>query len=254
MDRQIGAQFYTLRETLKTVEDFEETCRRVKEIGYKIVQISGTPLKAADMRPILDKYGLKVVTTHRVFEDFLKDLDEIIAYNKTLGCELCGIGGMPTEYRGSKEGIDRFIKAVNEVAKKLRAAGMYFGYHNHAFEFIKYDGKCIMDRLIEETDPDNVCFIVDTYWIQVGGRNPVELIHKMGKRAMAIHYKDVKATLDNTAEMAEVGEGNLNWGEITKACDEAGSRWALVELDRCKRDPFDAMKISYDYLTSIGFN
>ena len=58
MNRQIGAQYYTLREHIKTIEDFDETCRKVKENGYQIVQISGTPLKAADMKPILDKYGL----------------------------------------------------------------------------------------------------------------------------------------------------------------------------------------------------
>ena len=45
MDKRIGAQYFTLREFIQTVEDFEETCRKVSEMGYKIVQISGTPLK-----------------------------------------------------------------------------------------------------------------------------------------------------------------------------------------------------------------
>ena len=126
MNRQIGAQYYTLRDFAKTIEDFDETCRKVKEIGYKIVQISGTPLKAAEMKEVLDKYDLKVVTTHRGFDDFKNNLAEIMDYNRTLGCELCGVGSMPGEYR-SAEGIVQFIKETNEIAKELKKEGLLFG-------------------------------------------------------------------------------------------------------------------------------
>lgn len=253
MDRQIGAQYYTLREYAKTVEDFEKTCKKVAEIGYKIVQISGTPLAAADMKPILDKYGLKVVVTHRGYDDFRDHIEEIIDYNKTLGCEICGIGAMPGVYRESSENLSEFIEGINKAGEILRREGLYLGYHNHAFEFAKLDGKFIMDRLVEETNPENVKFIVDTYWLQVGGMNPESFIRKLGERAMAIHFKDLKANADNTTEMAEVGEGNLNWDGIIEACDEAGAKWALVEQDTCKRCPFESLKMSYDYLTTKGF-
>jgi len=253
MDRRIGAQFFTLRDFIKTVEDFEETCKKVAEMGYQIVQISGTPLKAADMRPILDKYGLRVVVTHRSYDDFRDNLEEIIDYNKTLGCELCGIGIMPEQYRQDNEGVTEFIAGINKAAKLLKEEGLYLGYHNHACEFAKFDGQMIMDRLIEETDPESVQFIVDTYWLQVGGMNPESMIKKLGKRAMAIHFKDLKANGDNSTEMAEVGEGNLNWDEIIKACDEAGAKWALVEQDVCQRSPFESLKMSYDYLAAKGF-
>lgn len=253
MNRQIGAQYYTLREHIKTIEGFDETCRRVKEIGYQIVQISGTPLKAADMKPILDKYGLQVVVTHRAYDDFVEHIDEIIDYNKTLGCPLCGIGSMPKKYCESREALEEFIAGINHAAGELKKEGLYLGYHNHAFEFVKLDGRFIMDYLIEETDPEQIKFIVDTYWLQVGGMNPAEYIKKLGNRAMAIHFKDLKAKTDNTVTMAEIGEGNLNWDEIIQACDEAGAQWALVEQDRCERDPFESMKISYEYLTKKGF-
>ena len=253
MDRQIGAQYFTLRDFAKTIEDFDETCRKVKEIGYKLVQISGTPLGATEMKEVLDKYGLKVVTTHRSFDDFLNNLEEIIEYNKTLGCELCGVGAMPARYRDSEEGVNQFIKEMNEVAAKIKEAGMCFGYHNHAFEFVKFDGKFIMDRLIEESDPDAVNFIVDTYWLQYGGVNPAKFIKKLGERAMAIHFKDFKIVPGGKIEIAEVGEGNLDWDEIIAACDEAGAKWALVEQDSCDDNPFTCIKTSYDYLKTKGF-
>lgn len=253
MDKRIGAQYYTLREYATTLEAFEETCSKVSEIGYKLVQISGTPLGAAEMKEVLDRYGLEVVTTHRSFEDFQKDLGEVMNYNRTLGCKLCGIGSMPTWARESGENLSRFICEANEMADRLGEAGMYFGYHNHAFEFAKIDGVFIMDRLIEETDPRNFQFIVDTYWLQVGGMNPAAFIRRLGSRAMAIHFKDLRANVDNTTEMAEIGVGNLDWDGIIEACEEAGAKWALVEQDICRHSPFECLKISYDYLTGKGF-
>ena len=127
MDKRIGAQFYTLREYTRTISDFEETCRKVRDIGYQIVQISGTPLRAAEMKKVLDAYGLEVVTTHRSFDDFQDNLEEIMDYNRTLGCELCGIGSMPGWARESGENLGRFLKEAGQIAARLRKEGLYFG-------------------------------------------------------------------------------------------------------------------------------
>ena len=253
MNRQIGAQYFTIREFIKTIEDFEESCKKIKEMGYKIVQISACPLDAKDMKKVLDKYDLKVVVTHRAFADFLNNIEGIIDYNKTLGCEICGLGSMPLEYRNDAEGIEQFVKDVNMVAAKLKEVGLYFGYHNHEFEFVKYDGKSIMDRIIDGTDKEAVRFIVDTYWLQYGGKNPAAFIRRLGERAMAIHFKDFKVDLKRNIAMAEIGEGNLDWDDIIAACDEAGAKWAIVEQDICQRNPFDCLKTSYEYLKTKGF-
>ena len=194
-----------------------------------------------------------MVVTHRAYDDFVEHINEIIDYNKTLGCEICGIGSMPVYCRDNIEHLNGFITGINKAGKLLLEEGLYLGYHNHAFEFTKMDGKMIMDRLIEETDSEAVRFIADTYWLQYGGINPECHIKKLGKRAMAVHFKDFKITLPNTIEMAEIGQGNLNWDGIIEACEEAGTRWVLVEQDVCQRNPFESLKMSYDYLTAKGF-
>lgn len=256
MDRRIGAQLYTVREHMQTIEGFDETCKKIKEIGYQLVQISGTPLKADEMRCVLEQYGLQVVTSHRGFDGFLENLDEIIDYNRTLGCTLCGIGSMPWGIRGNPEEINQFIKDADRVSKELKNAGMQFGYHHHAFEFARLGGARVMDRLIAETDPDAFHFIVDTYWLQVGGVNPADFIRNLGDRAEAIHFKDlsINPEKDFAQEMAEVGEGNLDWDSIIAACEAAGAKWALVEQDTCKGDPFEDLKKSYGYLKCKGFH
>ena len=72
---------------------------------------------------------------------------------------------------------------------------------------------------------------------------------------MAIHFKDLRINpeKDFTQEMAEVGEGNLDWDTIISACRKAETKWALVEQDTCPGDPFESLKISYDYLMKKGF-
>ena len=257
MDKRIGAQFYTIRDHIQTIEDFEKSCKRISEIGYKMVQISGTPLKAKPMREILDKYNLEVVTTHRSYDDFVNKTEDIIEYNKTLGCKLCGMGIMKMELAHSNAGIDKFLKSAEVFCSELKKEEMYFGYHNHSLEFLKNDGKLVFDRLVEETDSDIFRFIVDTYWLQVGGKNPADVITALGKRAMAVHFKDYRVHRENMCEsrICEVGQGNLDWDGIIEACDNAGVRFALVEQDTdwVNNDPFEAMKMSYNFLSEKGF-
>ena len=85
--------------------------------------------------------------------------------------------------------------------------------------------------------------------------DPADFIRNLGERAMAIHFKDYHISPEKSfgVEMCEVGEGTLKWDELIQACDEAGAKWALVEQDICHRDPFESMKMSYDYLTTKGF-
>ena len=84
----------------------------------------------------------------------------------------------------------------------------------------------------------------------------MKFIKKLGNRAMAIHFKDLKINLEGNVEIAEVGEGNLDWDEIIAVCDEAGAKWALVEQDKLwiDNDPFKALSVSYDFLREKGFN
>lgn len=255
MDKRIGAQLFTIRDFMTTIEDFDASCKKIKDMGYKIVQVSGTKLPAKPMKEVLDKYGLETVITHRAFPDFIADVNEVIEYNKILGSGICGLGMMPREYFDSKESIMQFVKEIKPVCEAVKAAGLTFAYHNHAAEFIKLGGKHIFDYLAEETDPDIFNFTVDTYWCEAAGIDSAELIEKLGKRAIVIHYKDLAVTHESwrVPEMAEVGNGNLNWDKITAAAEKAGSKYAVVEQDICPADPFDSLKMSYDFLTTKGF-
>ena len=54
--------------------------------------------------------------------------------------------------------------------------------------------------------------------------------------------------------MEPIGVGNINFDRIFEAAEKAGTRYMLVEQDNCNgMDPFDCLKISYDYLKACGF-
>ena len=252
MDKRIGAQLYTVRDFTQTKEDFDSTLKKLSEIGYKTVQISAIGnIPAKDLKEVCDKYNILPICTHRGYDEYMNNLDFSIEFHKTLGCKVAGLGCFPNLWGStSLDEITKFITDMNKVAAEFKKHGMSFAYHNHNLEFVKFEGKYMMDYLIEYGDFD---FIVDVYWLAAAGINPADFIKKLGKRAKILHFKDLKVVPGDDRQIAEVMEGNLDWDSIIEACEEAGSEYAFVEQDTCQRDPFESLKISYDNLKTKGF-
>lgn len=243
----VGAQLYTLREKIETEQGVIDTFSRLREMGFTHMQVSGmkAPISPARLREIADENGLQIVLTHTDPNRIRTDTLGVIRDHEIMGCTHVGIGCRPSEYKETAEDYRRMIADFTPAAKLLHEHGMVLHYHNHAFEFQRMDGaKTGFDILTTETDPDLWQFTVDTYWVQVGGRNPATVIESLSGRVSAVHIKDL-TMVDNTQRMAAVGEGNLDFAAIMAACQQAGTQWALIEQDDCYgRDPFDEMGIS----------
>ena len=249
MDKMhIAAQLYTLRDFLKTPEDIEKTLKKVKEIGYSSVQVSGMgPIDPCRLKDIVDKLGIMICVTHISPDRLRNDLDNVIKEHKLWDCSFVGLGSMPGEYRKGSEGYRLFIREFSDIAERIADSGLQFVYHNHKFEFEKYDGITGLEILLSETDPAAFGFELDTYWVQAGGANPVDWIRKVKGRMAVVHLKDM-AIVDDQQVFAEIGEGNLDWPAIIKACRDTGVQWYAVEQDICRQDPFKSLEISFKYL------
>lgn len=252
----VAAQLFTIREFAKTPEDLDKSMERLKGIGYNAVQVSGIgPMDHQQVKDIMDKHGLTICATHISFEKMKEDLDDVIYQHKLWDCKYVGVGSMPEEYRTSKEGYIAFAREASEIGKRLADEGLQFFYHNHHFEFVKFDGVLGMDILLNESDPEVFGFEIDTYWVQVGGCNPVDWINKVAGRMQIVHFKDMAIEKEGYKPiMAEVGEGNLNWPAIIEACTKTNVEWAAVEQDICQRDPFESLEISLKNLKELGLN
>ena len=247
---KIGAQLYTVRNACKTPEAVAETLKRVADIGYRYVQISGVcQCDPTWLRAELDKNGLSAPLTHVPEAQILENTEALIAEHDILGCKHIGIGGfkfvpsIPERYK-------EFCTLYKPAAAKIAAEGKYFMYHNHAAEFQKLDGKTILARLAEDFPAELMGFTLDTYWVQVGGGDPADWLTRLAGRVPCIHLKDYAFG----AVMSVVGEGNINFDRVFAAAEAAGTEFMLVEQDSCgEDDPFDCLKRSYDFLHARGF-
>lgn len=255
MDKMtLAAQLYTLREHLKTPEDIKKSLKRVKQMGYNAVQVSGVgPISPESLKGITDELGLRICATHISYDRLKQDLDSVLREHKMWNCHYVGLGSMPEKFRENKDGYLAFIKELNEIAKRIHNEGFQFVYHNHNFEFEKFDGITGYELLLNNTDTEAFGFEMDTYWVQAGGGNPVEWINRLEGRMEVVHFKDMTVK-GYTSLFAEIGEGNLNWPAIIDACRKTGVKWYAVEQDICRRDPFDSLKISFEYLKNYFIN
>ncbi len=258
---RIGAQFYTVKDFTKDLKSFDETLKKVADIGFKTVQISGTcDFNAAWLRDKLKEYGLKCVLTHTAPDKLINATEYVIEDHRTFGCDHIGLGAMPYLWN-SEVSMEKVVSDFKEtfipVAEKIRDAGMHFMYHNHDLEFTKTpDGKrTYYDVLIDEIDPSLMGFTVDTYWVQAGGEDPADMIRRLKGRCSKVHFKDYKILRggDPALRLAACGDGNLNFEKIAEACEYAGVEDILIEQDNCYgEDPFECLERSYKYLKSLG--
>ncbi len=250
----IGAQLYGLREFTKTPEDFSETLKKVADMGYTCVQVSGTcPYEGEWLAEALKSAGLTCGLTHYSFDEMKADTKAVVEKHKKFGCKYIGIGCMPNSgERADKSYWKKFSDEAIPVARAMKENGAYLMYHNHDFEFENIDGECIWDYLTQTIPADIMGLTVDTHWVATGGRDIIETLNSVKDRIPCVHFKDT-VIVDKERRFAPVGHGILDFPKIIETCLDLGVEYAFVEQDNCYgEDPFACMKKSYDYLSSMG--
>ncbi len=245
----LGAQLYTVSSFCKDLDSFSETLKKIADIGYTTIQASGVcDYEPEWLRDELNKNGLKCVLTHKSIEA-LQDAKKICEEHRVFGCKNIGLGFYG--YNGDEERwtYENFKKTFLPIARTIKENGGYFMYHNHEQEFMKIDGKTVLQKIAEDFPADELGFTLDTYWVQAGGANPADYLEMLSGRVPCIHLKDFAYG----KKMAVVGEGNINFEKVVAAAEKAGTEYLLVEQDDCYgEDPFECLKRSFNYLKAMG--
>lgn len=245
---QIGAQLYTVRHYMQNESDMEQALARIAEIGYKAVQVSAIgPIGSERFKELTDQNDLTICAAHYSYDQFTQDLDSIIREQQIWGSRYAGLSTLPKALRADRTGYETFVTTFNPIARELNQAGIKFCYHNHYSEFERFGERRGIDILFEDTDPEAFHFILDTYWIQYAGGNPARWIERAKDRNGVLHLKDL-AIINHEQNYAPVGHGNLDWEEILQIARTHGVKWYVVEQDETEGDPFEALRLSYDYL------
>ena len=246
---QVAAQLYTVREYTQTPTALAAALTKIRRIGYRAVELSALgPIAAGELVKLLSDAGLTCCATHEDSAKLLAEPGAIAERLQDLGCRYVAYpypSGVKLETIAN---VRRLAARLNAAGKVLHEAGMVLAYHNHSLEFRRFNGQLMLEVLYDETDPRYLQAEIDTYWVQHGGGDAAGWCRRLRGRLPLLHLKDYTVTPENQPTFAEVGAGNLNWKEIVAEAAEAGCKWYIVEQDVCPRDPFESLRISFEYL------
>ncbi len=272
-----GIQLWTVKEDL--AKDTLGTLKALSEYGYKQIEsFQGEKgifwgLTPADFKKYMDDLGMNLFSSHcnpdytikpETEEEFKKLADDAAGIGmKYLINPFLGSLKTAEEWKKAAEGLNR----QGEIAKN---AGLRVAYHNHHFEFIKFDdGTSPEQILFEGTDPALVDFEFDLYWVVKAGEDPEAWMKKHSGRIKLCHVKDVyKDEKVKELEQVEkspdpfwpigastiVGTGKIDFPKILKTAKENGAEYFVVEQERFDNTtPLDAAKADAEYMKSFKF-
>ena len=233
---EIGLQLYSLRGQM--AKDPLGTLDEVKLFGVKTLELAGTySLTPEEFRKQLDTRGIKAVSGHFPYERFRDDPEGIAHDAKILGLKYAGCAWIPHagpfDEKTCREGIAVFNKAGAVLAKH----GLIFFYHAHGYEFQPYQGGTLFDLMMSGTNPKQVNFQMDVFWMVHAGQDPVKLLEKFGRRWQLLHLKGMRegtptglltGHTDVTNDVA-VGTGKIDYAPVLRAAKKVGVKWFIIE-------------------------
>lgn len=264
--KEIAVQLYSVRSLIgafgNNASDYKPLLDTLAGMGYTAIEAAsysdgklyGTD--PAQFKADVEAAGLKVLSSHcnkylsekeiksGDFSESLKWWDQCIAAHKAAGMEYLVMPylGVPSTVKELQAYCDYF----NQVGKKCKENGIKFGYHNHAHEFQKVEGKEVMyDYMLQHTDPELVFFEMDVYWTVIGKASPVDYFKKYPGRFKVLHIKDER----------EIGQsGMVGFDAIFKNAGTAGVENIVVEVERYSYDDVArSIRESIDYLEAAPF-
>jgi sugar phosphate isomerase/epimerase len=250
----IGLQLYSVRNLLP--KDFNGTLEKLAAAGYREVEAAGYFDKtAADFGNALHKAGLKCISTHHQLTQLKTQFDQLIEYGQALGleyiiCSWAGVHRDPTRTGDLNLDDWRYVAdQFNEIGRKVKAAGMTFGYHNHIIEFGKENGVVYFDELLKRTDPKYVVFEMDCGWVVAGGHNPVEYLSKFPERFPMLHVKDMLKLPDGKPRNVVMGKGLIDYKPIFRAA--TGLKHYFIEQEEFEGDPMTELREDADFMKKL---
>ncbi|WNS41786.1 sugar phosphate isomerase/epimerase [Paenibacillus sp. MMS20-IR301] len=249
---QVGIQMYTLRD--QSEQDFLGTLAKVAEMGYGAVEFAGYfGVPAGELRRTLDKLGLKAPSAHvgldfSSLDNMEKALSQEIEYAAELGLQYIITPAAPLPENPSAEDVAAVVPFLEKASAMVRAAGMKYGYHNHAYEFQQVDGKAIIDIWLEQIPGEHMLAEFDLGWVYRGGARPVDYVTRYAGRVPLVHIKDFGADHEET----DLGQGAVDFQSVFDAAEESGILYYIVEQEVYAVSSLESAKQALDYFRRLG--
>lgn len=237
---------YTVRRAAD--RDLAGALERIAATGYVGVELIGLHgMAPAKFVSHVERLDLEVIGTLLPCPDepgIAAGLEEA----KEIGAKVV-ITLLDEKYFVTPDGVRHAAELCNELCARL-PVDMKLLYHNHWWEFTpRPDGTVPLFEFVGQLIPE-VSLVADVYWIATSGADVAGALTELGPRVARLHLKD--GPLNTEDPQVAVGDGNVDIAAAIRAAPQAD--WHVTELDEYDGDPFDALKLSYRYLTNSGLS
>ena len=237
-----GLNLYSIRNLIKTEDQFLDTAKKLKEMGYAYMQFSGTAFQPDMIGRVSRASDLPVVLTHVPMARILEDTNALMEEHARIGCSYIGLGSMPQELLLDSVKLKETVAALDDAGARMEKAGFRFFYHHHHFEFFRMeDGETVFDYILKNAP--HIHITIDTYWLQYGGVDIFDMIDRARGRIECIHLKDYAIACKQgerpsfEPRIAPVGDGNIDFARVIRHAQAAGCQYYLVEQDNAADMP-----------------
>jgi len=237
-------QLYSVRDAMEG--NYIEVLEKLGKngFGYTGVEFAGFGgLSFDEIKKALDDNGLKPISSHTGLERLLNNRDEEIAYQKAIGIEyiICPWADME-----SKSDVLNLAKELTPVAEKIKAAGMKFGYHNHAHEFERDGGEYLLDILFDNL-PDDTVMELDVFWTEYAQVDTLAYMEKHKNRLELIHVKQIGKDRKNV----EIDKGFIDFADLIKKAQGMGVKHFILEQEEYEVSSMASAENAMRYISSL---
>jgi len=149
---------------------------------------------------------------------------------------------------GSMTQVENNIALLQSAGQLCAEQDLMFGYHNHNWELAPIDGQIPLELMLQQTNPREVTFQLDAYWITKGGGDLFDYLRRFAGRFNSCHMKDI----DSQGDFADVGDGLIDFPRFTREALAVGAQYFFVERDG-PPEPMVSAQRSYTYLQGMTF-
>jgi sugar phosphate isomerase/epimerase len=238
----IGLQTFTVRREAQ--KDVLGTFKTLKSLGFNHIELAYVALDEKTIQAIQET-GLKVSAIQATFSKLSNDFDEIITFAKKVNCHTVVVSVLPMEsILFGKKSIEKFSYHLNLLGQRYDSKGFQLGFHHHAYEFKRIDGKTKLDLLLSLTH-SSIGIVSDTYWTKKAGYKPIEVLQKIGNRLLGVHLRDIHK---NRRKDTILGKGIIDFREINNFLKH---HKAYQVIEQNSKHPLSDIKQSINNLEKI---
>jgi len=246
-EMKLGLQLYNFRNELQA--DFRGTLKKIAKLGFTGVEFAGNygEMSPAALADFLQEIGLQcagAMFSPELMEDPNSD---VFTYAKVLQTPAITFGVF-IDFAKQYQALQKRCVAIGQLAA---SHGTVLSYHNHWLEFTLADGIPAMNRILANTNPQEVFLELDVCWLSRAGLEPTSYIGKYGQRIKQVHLKDIIVP-ENPNTTCELGRGCIDLQGTYTAAIGSACEWLIYEQDNTTLTPWESAKISLEYMQKLA--